>query len=176
SPQITPTDEVMNGKAEFGVGTSGLLITRSRGVPVVAVAAIFQHSPYILVVRDDPDLLTPKDLEGKTIMVEPYSEELVAYLNHVNVDVNKVNMVDHTGNPLDIFEGEIMGSTAYTTTEPYILRKAGKRYRIFDPKQAGIDFYGDTLFTTEEFAKKHNDKVVAFRDALLQGWRYALRN
>jgi diguanylate cyclase (GGDEF)-like protein len=175
-PQIVPADQVLSGAAEFGVGTSALLIARSQGQPIVAVAAVFQHSPYILVTRDDPGIRTPRDLEGKSIMVEPNAEELFAYLSHIGVNLAAVKMVEHTGSPLDIFEGDFVGATAYTSNEPYILEKAGEPYRIFDPKQVGIDFYGDTLFTTEAFAEKHNDRVVAFRDALIRGWRYALQN
>ncbi len=175
-PHINPTEKVLAGKADFGVGTSGLLVTRSRGKPVVAVAAIFQHSPYVLITREDPQIRAPADLKGKTIMVEPYSEELEAYLHHEGVDLDAIETTEHTGNPLDIYNDPIVGTTAYTTTEPFVLNLHGKAYRVFDPKVAGIDFYGDTLYTTESFAREHNDEVVALRDALIRGWRYALRH
>lgn len=175
-PHINPTEKVLDGEADFGVGTSGLLVTRSRGRPIVAVAAIFQHSPYILITRRDPDIRTLADLEGRTIMVEPYSEELVAFLHRAGVDPDAIKTTGHTGNALDIFGGEIVGMTAYTTTEPFILDQHYKSYRVFDPKVNGIDFYGDTLYTTEAFASRHNDRVVALRDALIKGWLYALRH
>jgi len=175
-PMVSPVEQVLSGAAEFGIGTSSLLIARSRGQPIVAVAAIFQHSPYILVTRDDPEIRSPRDLEGKSIMVEPNAEELFAYLNRAGVDVSAVNMVAHSGFAPDILDGDVIGMTAYTTTDPYDLKMAGQPYRVFDPKLVGIDFYGDTLFTTEAFAEKHNDRVVAFRDALIRGWRYALQN
>lgn len=175
-PHINPTEKVLDGEADFGVGTSGLLVTRSRGRPIVAVAAIFQHSPYILITRRDPAIRTLADLEGRTIMVEPYSEELVAFLHHAGVDPDAIKTTEHTGNALDIFGGEIVGMTAYTTTEPFILDQHYKSYRVFDPKVNGIDFYGDTLYTTEAFASRHNDRVVALRDALIKGWLYAMRH
>ncbi|MDZ7839868.1 MAG: diguanylate cyclase [Gammaproteobacteria bacterium] len=175
-PHINPTEKVLAGEAEFGIGTSGLLVTRSQGKPVVAVAAIFQHSPYVLITREVPEIRAPADLRGKTIMVEPYSEELEAYLYHEGVDLDAIETTAHTGDPLDIYRDPIVGTTAYTTTEPFVLDQRGKAYRVFDPKVAGIDFYGDTLYTTETFAREHNDEVVALRDALIRGWRYALRH
>jgi diguanylate cyclase (GGDEF)-like protein len=175
-PHLNPTQRVLAGEAELGIGSSGLLVTRSRGEPVVAVAAIFQHSPYILIVRDDPGIHGLADLEGRTIMVQPYSEELEAYLHHEGVDPDRIRKVPHTGSPLDIFEGEIVGMTAYTTTEPFVLDRHGRSYRVFDPKVAGIDFYGDTLYTTEAFAARHQDRIIALRDALIKGWRYAMRH
>lgn len=175
-PHVNPTQEVLGGRADFGVGTSGLLITRSRGQPVVAVAAIFQHSPYILIVRDNPEIVSPRDLEGRTIMVEPYSEELLAYLHREGVDSGRIRMVEHTGNPLEVVYGDVVGMTAYLSTEPFFLARAGERYRVFDPKVAGIDFYGDTLFTTADYAERHNDIVIAFREALVRGWTYAFNH
>ncbi len=175
-PDVNPTDVVLEGGAEFGVGTSGLLVSRSMGRPVVAVAAIFQHSPYILIARDSPDITTVSDLAGRRVMVEPYAEELIAYLNHEGVHIDDIIQVPHSGNPLVLNDGDIDAMTAYTTTEPFQLDQAGIAWQKFDPKVAGIDFYGDTLFTTESWARDNEALVVAFRDALIEGWRYALRN
>ena len=175
-PDINPTDVVLAGDAEFGIGTSGLLISRSEGRPVVAVAAIFQHSPYILLARDADHIETVHDLEGQQVMVEPYSEELTAYLHHAGVDVEKIEMIPHSGDPQDLYGSGPVAMTAYTSTEPYLLDNAGLSYRVFDPKVAGIDFYGDTLFTSEAIATRDPRFVEAVRDAVIEGWRYALLN
>ena len=39
------------GKAQHGVGNSSLLLARNSGHPVVVLAAIFQHSPVVLIAR-----------------------------------------------------------------------------------------------------------------------------
>ncbi len=175
-PDINPTEAVLNGDADFGIGTSGLLVSRSRGRPVVAVAAIFQHSPYILIARDTPEINDVRDLVGRQVMVEPYAEELIAYLAYEGVRYNDIIVMPHSGNPLDLQDSDVAAMTAYTTTEPFILEQAGIPYRRFDPKVAGIDFYGDTLFTTDAYVARHEDIVTAVRDAVVEGWRYALRH
>src|SRR3990167_5837791 len=50
-PGSDPVKTVLDGKAEFGVGTSALLLERKAGKPVVALAVIFQNSPYVLITR-----------------------------------------------------------------------------------------------------------------------------
>ena len=57
----TQVDSVLSGAADFGVGTSDLLLRRSRGEPVVALAVISQHSPHVLVayLRQDRDTSVP---------------------------------------------------------------------------------------------------------------------
>jgi ABC-type nitrate/sulfonate/bicarbonate transport system substrate-binding protein len=45
------TKSVLNGQAEFGVGTSDLVIDHIKGEPIVVLAAIFQHSPLVLLTK-----------------------------------------------------------------------------------------------------------------------------
>jgi len=53
-PGHDAADAVLDGTAEFGVGTSELVLLRAAGKPVVALAAIFQHSPLVLLARSTP--------------------------------------------------------------------------------------------------------------------------
>ena len=49
------------------ISAEELLIARSSGVPVKAVAAIYQISPYALVALSDSEIETPADFKGKTL-------------------------------------------------------------------------------------------------------------
>ena len=46
---IEPAQAVLRGDAEFGIAASDLVLLRGQGRPVVALAAIYQHSPFILL-------------------------------------------------------------------------------------------------------------------------------
>jgi len=70
-PGVDPVKNVLEGKAEFGVGTSALLLQRKVGQPVVALAVIFQHSPYVLIARQINATQDIHGLVGKRIMLEP---------------------------------------------------------------------------------------------------------
>jgi len=50
------------------------------------------------------------------------------------------------------------------------------QYLIFSPQSSGIDFYGDNVFTTRALTQQQPALVRAFREATLQGWRYALNH
>lgn len=54
-PGWDPVETVLKGGAKFGVGNSDLLLLRNRGEPVGVLAAIFQHSPLVLLVRAGHD-------------------------------------------------------------------------------------------------------------------------
>lgn len=172
-PLLEPAQTVLSGKAEFGVGNSGLVLWRAKGAPVVAVAVIFQHSPFVLVARRGDDLRSVHDLVGRKVMMEEHSAELTAYLRMERTPIEKIKIIPHTGDVGALLRGDVDAISAYTPAEPYDLRVAGFPYWVFDPRSAGIDFYGDTLFTTQEFAAAAPETVKAFRDASMRGWRYA---
>jgi diguanylate cyclase (GGDEF)-like protein len=175
-PSLDPVEQVMDGVAEFGVGNSSLVLDYQQGKPVVLVAAIFQHSPFIILARDDVGINSVVDLEGKTLMGETHAAELLVYLISAGVDMSKVNLVPHTGDIQSLnaeLQPPIHAATAYISTEPFQAIKANIPYITLSPRDLGIDFYGDSLFTTRAYADANPDVVKAMRDALSKGWQYA---
>ncbi len=175
SGSIDPVAEVLSGRAAFGVGNSELVIHRSKGQPVVALAGILQHSPFVLVARRGPDVGSIHDLIGRRVMVESHAAELDVYLTLEHAPLSRMQVIPHSGNPLDLARG-VDAMTAYSSTEPFILQENGIDFQVFSPRSSGIDFYGDTLFTSEAVIEKDRAMVKAFREAALRGWRYALEN
>lgn len=168
--------EVVQGRAQFGIATSDLLLLHSRGIPVVALAVVFQHSPLILLARRSAHLQSVHDLTGKRVMFEDHADELRAYLRSESVPLSKIKIQSHSYSPKELIAGGVDAITAYSIDEPYLLRKAGVPYLIFTPRSGGIDFYGDTLFTTEKMLRKKPQTVRRFVRASLRGWEYALQH
>ncbi len=175
-PGINVVKEVVSGRAQFGVGTSALLLARYQRQPVVVLAAVFQHSPVILVARAGAGILSVQDLPGKRLMIEKQSDELIAYLLKEGVSENTVTRVEHTFNPEDLIQGKVDCMSAYLIDEPYFFDKARFPYLTFTPRMAGIDFYGDNLFTSEGELKARPEQVKAFREASMKGWKYAMQH
>src|SRR6202140_5694408 len=62
---------VAGGNEQFGVtGADQILIARSKGVPVVALAVIYRESPFVLVALKKSGVKTPADFAGKTVGVK----------------------------------------------------------------------------------------------------------
>ncbi len=175
-PGEDPVKVVLDGRAEYGIGTADLVIARSRGRKVVALAAIYQHSPLVLLARRDAGIETLHDLVGKQVMMEHQAASLLAYLRDERVPTERIEFIEHSFSPDDLVEGRIDVMSAYSTDEPFLLEQAGVDYLEFTPRAGGIDFYGDTLFTTEDEIEQHPQRVRAFVDATLRGWNHALDN
>lgn len=171
-----PLDSVLRGEAQFGIGASDLILSRARGVPVVAMAAIFQHSPSVLLVRSDGKITNVHDLVNKKLMLEQHSDELLAYLKSEGVFLDRINVYTHEFDPNALIQNRVDAISAYVSDEPFLLDQAGVSYQIYSPRSAGIDFYADILFTTEDTIEQDSEMVAAFRSASLKGWEYAMKN
>ncbi len=173
-PGLDPVDAVLEGRAEFGVGTSELVLLRAKGAPVVVLAVVFQHSPLILIARGTEPGTTLQSLQNQPMMIEPQSAELFAYFRNEGMNPDTLKIVPHTFNLEDLIAGRVAAMSGYGTDEPFVLQNAGVPHSLFSPRSGGIDFYGDNLFTTEAQIRDHPARVKAFRAASLRGWEYAL--
>lgn len=171
---VEPAELVLRGDAQFGIAASDLIVLRSQGKPVVALAPIYQHSPTVLLVSEKSGIDSVHGLKGKRIMLESHAGDLLAYLHFEGITKETVTWLPHTFDPSGITEGTVDAISAYSTDEPFLLQRLGVRYSTYTPRSGGIDFYGDTLFTTEEQVRMHPGRVRKFLEASLTGWKYAL--
>lgn len=170
------SDEVLNGNAHFGIAMSDLIALRAAGKPVVALAVIYQHSPLILLSPQVNQISNIHALKGKKVSLESHAEELIAYFEAEGVPSNKMILYPHQYDVSSLISGQVDAMSAYSTDEPFVLKQKDIPYTVFSPRAGGIDFYGDTLFTTQQLVKQKPKTVSAFLRASLKGWQYALNN
>lgn len=63
------TQSVLDGSSDFAVGRSSIIIEKAEGKNIVAIAAIYQKSPLMLLVREDSGIKKLEDLKNKKIMI-----------------------------------------------------------------------------------------------------------
>ncbi|MGK5060179.1 EAL domain-containing protein [Janthinobacterium sp. LB2P49] len=171
---------VLTGQAEYGVGNSALLLSRLAGKPVVVLAVVFQHSPSVLLMRQHGGAPDVHRLAGGPVMigaptdVASASDEVSLFLKKMGVAPEQMLHLPPSYRIEDLIDGKVDAIAAYSTNEPDYLDRAGFPYYQFTPRTAGIDFYGDNLFTSEHELRRHPERVKAFRAASLRGWQYAM--
>ncbi len=173
-----PVDEVLSGRADFAVTANGPADSFLRGEPVVAVAAIFQHSARVIVATERSGVARLADLAGKRVLMPmPYpGHAMVAMLAQENVFLADLVPMPHEQNLDALIDGRADAAIDFLFNAPYELQRHGVPHRVFSPRDYGVDFYGAVLFTTRAKAHAQPEQVAAFRDATLQGWRYALEH
>jgi NitT/TauT family transport system substrate-binding protein len=170
---------VGNGDADFGFGDlPTLAVARSQNVPVVALAAVNQHSPLaMLALASKHKLDKPQDLKGLNIGVQPSGSTYVflkAFLkaNGMSLDDIKQSTVNP---PYEnyLLLGRVDAVPGYLDAEvPELEAKAGgpDSLSIMQGSKFGYVVYGSGLFTSEKTMAKHNDVVQRFVSAYLQAF------
>ncbi|MGZ4978043.1 MAG: EAL domain-containing protein [Methylobacter sp.] len=176
TPDKKPVQEVLQGHAQYGEANSELLLERLRGAPLVALAAIYQHSPSVLIARKDTGIFSPDDLAGKKIMLmdQTVDADFVAMFNNEGIAISRLHVIPSSYDIHDLVDGKVDAFNSYLSNEPYFLKQQGVEFTVLNPRSYGVDFYSDILFTTEDELKQHPERVKAFRQASLEGWYYAM--
>lgn len=172
-------DEVMAGRSTYGIGRSSLLNDRMAGKNVVALSAIFQSSPFVLLSQKSADIKTPRDLKGKRVMMTSDFQDTIsvrAMLNSQDIRLDQLKIIEHSFNPIDISNGKTDVMACYISNEPFVLKEKGIETNAISPEAYGFDFYSDILFTSEAEVRNHPKRVRAFVDATLKGWEYAFEH
>lgn len=176
----TPSIQIVAGGSEqFGVsGMSQLIEARAQGIPVVALATTYRKNPLIWFGIDEK-IRTPQDLVGKKVglTVGSNSDLLFrAMLKKTDVDINDMTIVPVKYNLSLLLEKEVDVYEGYLTDQPITAELAGHKTYIINPSDYEINFYGDTLFTTEKVIQENLDLVKRVIRATIKGWQFAYDN
>jgi len=173
-PDISPLQMVVNGSNDFGViGADQILLAREKGIPVVAIAVIYQDTSVSFASLATSGIKTPKDLEGKKVAIAFGRDEEVVYkamLNNAGVDRTKIKELPLSPGLAQLASDSVDSQMVYETNEPVLYQNEGYDINLIKARDYGVHFYSDTLFTTEKLIKEKPDLVASVVKASLEGW------
>jgi NitT/TauT family transport system substrate-binding protein len=176
---------VGNGNAEFGFGDlPTLAVARSQDVPVVALAAVNQHSPLgMLALASKHKLAKPQDLKGLNVGVQPSGSTYVflkAFLAANGMSMDDIQQ--STVNPPYenyLLLGRVDTVPGYIDAEvPELEAKAGGAgsLSIMQGSDFGYTVYGSGLFTSEKMIAERSDVVQRFVNAYMQAFADVIKS
>lgn len=171
--------EVSDGNYDFAVGRETLILDRTNNRNIVALYALFQATPLVLLSTEESGIDTIAEFKNRRIMttIDDSSEvSLKAMINSHNIQMSELKFLKHTHNIMDLVNNKTDVISAYLSKTPYDLQKMGVKYHVFDPKKYGFDMYSDFLYTSEKMLHSDPDTVFLFKQASLRGWEYAYAN
>jgi len=169
--------QVLSGEAQYGVSDSVLFLHHANHEPVVIVAAIMQHSANAIMTMADSGLTTPRDLVGRRLaFYENDSDgvDILALLADQGILREGLIRTGWDERVSQLISGDVDAISIYVTNEPFVFREMGHEVNVIHPRHYGLSLYGDMLFTSQQEASAHPERVAAMRRAVLRGWRYAL--
>ncbi|KXO13714.1 diguanylate cyclase/phosphodiesterase (GGDEF & EAL domains) with PAS/PAC sensor(s) [Moritella sp. JT01] len=167
---------VDQGEAEYGVTNADVLIAKANGRALVAIAAIFQHSPSALLVLKNKGMNKLADLNDKRVLLLPEFKDIEVLSLLRKQHIHSINILSPsvTRDITTLVNNQFDALSINLTRGPYNAVRQGVEPIIFMPKDYGIDFYSGFLFTSVTEASLNPERVAAVRTAVLQGWEYAL--
>ncbi|MFA6137553.1 MAG: ABC transporter substrate-binding protein [Sulfurimonas sp.] len=171
--------DVSEGKSDFGVDSSSLILDKIQGLDVYLLMPLLQTSPFVLMTKKRDDLKSVADLKGKKIMLTP-NQVTMASLNAM-FKVNHLSSGDfinqkHSFNTQDLIDDKTDAMSVYLSNEPFYMIEKGLQYSILNPSDFGFDFYDNILFTSKRLLQQDPQLVEKFYKATKKGWEYAYKN
>lgn len=179
-PNINHMQIVGTGAEEFGItGAAQIIEARDKGLPVVALATIFQGNPNVFFAKKASGIRTPKDWVGKSVAVfYGYDLEYMyrAILKKNGIDPASIKEYPAKFDMTPFFRDEVDVWAGYLINQPNTAEEQGFEVTRIYPNDYGIRVSGDTLFTTEAVVKNKPELCQKMVNAVLDGWQEALRN
>lgn len=174
--------EVSEGRADFGIGASDILIAQDKGIDLSVVSSVFQRSAVGFYMREELPFKSLVDLVSLKVgrrENDLLDLELQAMLLNEGINPSRIPMLSEDEDFIinDIVSGKYDIVPGYLGGEiEYLAYKNDIGLKVIKPLDYGVDFYGDTLFTKRSLALNNPELVEKFRRASMKGWEYALEN
>nr|WP_281420424.1 ABC transporter substrate-binding protein [Tissierella simiarum] len=179
---LNATEEVLEGRADFGIGSTDILLAEDEKKGLCIISSVLQRSAITFFIDENIPFLSPVDITKLKVgrrKNDLLDIELQAMLINEGIDPSILPIGDEN----EKFKSEDIINDKYDVIPGYLggiiefyARKEGNNLKSIKPIDYGIDFYGDTLFTTRDFVLKDPELVERFRRASMKGWEYALEN
>ncbi|MBU1132220.1 ABC transporter substrate-binding protein [Patescibacteria group bacterium] len=173
-------DAVAEGKADFGVtGADELIIARSKGLPLKAIAVIYKINPYCAYSLKESGIVAPQDFVGKRIgLAQGIAANSPYFLMMKKLDIDRGNITEIvTGyDSTELLNGSVDVLTGYIINEPHQVLEQGKQVNTILSADYGVNIYADVLFTRDDILNENPLLAEKFLRATLDGWRYAIEN
>ncbi|NCA69504.1 MAG: ABC transporter substrate-binding protein [Sphingobacteriia bacterium] len=161
-------------QADFGIGSNSFIPLNivQAGIPVVAVAAIFQKDPQVLITHPREDVRAIADMVDKPIMISDAGVGshwvwLKARFGFTDRQIRKYtyNLAPFLADPSAIQQG-------YVTSEPYEIEQAsGIAPQTFLLADEDYPSYGNLILASATRIEQDPEMVRAFVAASIAGWR-----
>ncbi len=171
-PQVNHAQLLAAGVLDFNIGSNSFVplnFVREK-IPMVAVAAIFQKDPSVLIAHPGQGEDSLAALKGKPIMIGSdtrvtswlFLKQKFGYTDD-QIRPYSFSVAPFLADPKAIQQG-------YLTSEPFTIEKEGVRPVVLLLADAGYGSYAALIQTSEKLVREKPDLVQRFVDASIEGW------
>ncbi len=172
-PQVNQTQLLLAGRLDFNLTSNSFLALNfvQEKLPFVAVAAMFQKDPSILLAHPGQGNDSFADLKGKPIMIGADSRTGWWNFLRAKFGYTDTQIRPYTFNLAPFLADKGAIQQGYLGSEPFAIEQEAH----FTPvvmllADAGFSGYGSLIATSNKLIAEHPDLVQRFLDASIEGW------
>ncbi len=171
---------VAAGTFDFGMAaTPTAIIQASRNLPITCIGQINYDALMGIAVLAASPIKSPKDLEGRKLGASVTSGEypfLPLYAEKAGFDLKKVDLVQIDGKVRErsLVEKQVDAVSSFATSTLPSLVPLGTELRFMLFREAGLDFYGQSLITQPARIEKDPGLTEAFVAGAMEAIRFTM--
>jgi len=176
---VAPIEELTSGNADFAIGGLDILIARDEGKSVTVLAPIFQRSASAVFTLAGTHIDEISQLAKLTIAAtdnDTTKSEIVGLFLSRGYRKEDIKFVDEPVTLQTLIDKKADAIVTYEVSAYFEAQEKGLKLNKLHPREYGVNFYGDTLYTSQQLAQSNPQLVNKFVQASLKGWEYALKN
>lgn len=173
-PGVNVPQLLAAGSVDLGVGSNGFIVMNlvQEGVPVKAVAAVFQKDPQVLIAHPDTGVNSIADLKGRPILLGDASVTTFWVWLKAKYGFTDDQVRKYTFNNAPFLADKRAAQQGYVTSEPYTIEKqAGLKPKVFLLADNGYPGYATMILAPDALIAKNPAAVKAFVEATAKGWQ-----
>ena len=161
------------GKLDFYMSANTLqgFDAVEQNIPTIAVAAMFQKDPQVLMAHPDQGIESFIDLKKLTLFIS--REGVASYFQWLKAEFgfSEAQVKPYTSNAQPFLADKRSAMQGYVTSEPYAIEtQAGFKPKVFLIADQGFNSYSTLIETRRDLVEKRPELVQRFVDASILGW------
>jgi len=171
-PQVNHSQLLAAGRLDFDEEPNSFLPLNfvKENIPMVAVAALFQKDPMVLIAHAGVGNDSLAALKGKPIMIGADTRVgpwlfLKAKFGFTDDQIRPYNF-----NIAPFMADKNAVQQGYVTSEPFLIEKAGAKPVVFLLANEGYTTYASVIETSRKLVQEKPDLVQRFVNASIEGW------
>jgi NitT/TauT family transport system substrate-binding protein len=172
-PQVNNRILLPVGKIDFYLSANTLqsFDAVEQNIPTVAIAAMFQKEPQVLIAHPDRGINDLRDLKGLVLYIS--KEGMASYFQWLKADYGLADaqVRPYTFNPQPFLADRNSVMQGYVTSEPYAIEKQTRmKPKVLLIADFGFNSYSTLIETRRDLVERKPDLVQRFVDASIIGW------
>jgi NitT/TauT family transport system substrate-binding protein len=171
-PQVNHAQLLAAGRLDFNEAPNSFISLNfvNENIPMVAVAAMFQKDPSVLIAHPGVGNDSLAALKGKPIMIGADTRVgwwlfLKAKFGYTDDQIRPYNF-----NVAPFLVDKQAVQQGYLTSEPFVIEQQGEKPVVFLIADAGYSSYGSLIQTSKKLIEEKPELVQRFVDASIEGW------